>query len=115
MLEGRATIQSEPGRLEKWADGNLMKLNKGEILHLEYNSPVQQYRLWDLLAEMTWRSRKKKLNTSQHCALTAIKAVVSWALRTNQGSDYSLLCGIYETSSPQIFTQCTSSPGVCDW
>lgn len=60
MLEGRATIQSEPGRLEKWADGNLMKLNEGEILRLEYNSPAQQYRLWDLLAEMTWRSRKKK-------------------------------------------------------
>lgn len=60
MLEGRATIQSNLGRLEKWVDRNFMKFNKGKILHLEYNSPMQQYRLWDVLAEMTWRFWKTK-------------------------------------------------------
>lgn len=41
---------------------------------------------------------------SQCCALTAIKAIVSWTLRTSQGNYYSLLCGIYKNSSPKIFT-----------
>lgn len=60
MLEGRATTQSSLGRLEKWADRNLLKLSKRKILHLEYNSTMQWYRLWDVLAEMTWRSWKTK-------------------------------------------------------
>lgn len=30
MLDGRAVVQKNLNRLEKWADRNLMKLNKGK-------------------------------------------------------------------------------------
>lgn len=59
-LQGRATMQSNLGRLEKRADRNIMKVNKGKILYLEYSSPMQRYSLWDILAERTWRSWKTK-------------------------------------------------------
>ena len=34
-------------RLEKWADGNLMKLNKEKckVLHLRRNNPIHQHKL----------------------------------------------------------------------
>lgn len=41
MLEGRAALQGDLGTLKKWAD---MKLNKDEVLHLEWNNPMKQYR-----------------------------------------------------------------------
>lgn len=58
-LEGRATIQRDLGRLEKWADRDLMKVIKAK------------YYIWNIivlcngtgctvLAEMTWRSWKTK-------------------------------------------------------
>ncbi|KAK4812707.1 hypothetical protein QYF61_015026 [Mycteria americana] len=42
--EGRAAIQGDLARLEKWADGNLMKFNKkGKVLHLGKVSLIHQY------------------------------------------------------------------------
>ncbi|KAK4812854.1 hypothetical protein QYF61_022580 [Mycteria americana] len=44
MLECRAAVQKDLERLEKWADGNLMKFSKGKVLHLGWSNPMQQYR-----------------------------------------------------------------------
>jgi len=43
--EGRATIQRDVDRQEKWADRNLMKFNKGKCkdLHLGRNNARHQY------------------------------------------------------------------------
>ncbi|PKU43436.1 rna-directed dna polymerase from mobile element jockey-like [Limosa lapponica baueri] len=44
-LEGRATLQEDLGRLEEWANNNLMKFNKDKckVLHLgKHNPGVQQ-------------------------------------------------------------------------
>ncbi|KAK4810823.1 hypothetical protein QYF61_008795 [Mycteria americana] len=59
MPEGRAAIQRDLDRLEKWADRNLMQFNKGKckILHLDLGVLVDT-----------------KLNMSQQCAFAAKKA-----------------------------------------
>ena len=63
MPEGHAAIQRDLDRLEKWADGNLMKLNKEKckVLHLGRNNPMPQYmleaaKLESNLAKRTWGS-----------------------------------------------------------
>ncbi|KAK4816545.1 hypothetical protein QYF61_017746 [Mycteria americana] len=45
--EGCAAIQRDLHKLEKWADRNLIKFNKGkcEVLHLRKNNPLYQYGL----------------------------------------------------------------------
>jgi len=45
--EGCAAIQRDLNRLEKWADRDLMKRNKGKgkVLHQVENDPMNQYRL----------------------------------------------------------------------
>ncbi|KAK4831080.1 hypothetical protein QYF61_015278 [Mycteria americana] len=47
MPEGHAAIQRDLNRLEKWADRNLVKFNKGKfkVLHLRRNNPMHQYNL----------------------------------------------------------------------
>ena len=47
--EGCAAIQRDLQRLEKWANRNIMKLNKEKckVLHLGRNNPMHQYVLHD--------------------------------------------------------------------
>ncbi|GAB0204001.1 mitochondrial enolase superfamily member 1 [Grus japonensis] len=47
MAEGGAAIQRDLNRLDKWADRNLMKFNKGKckVLHLGRNNPLHKYML----------------------------------------------------------------------
>lgn len=43
--EGRAAIQRNLNRMEKWADKNLLKFNKEncKVLHLRRNNPMHKY------------------------------------------------------------------------
>ena len=45
--EGCAPIQWDLDRLESWAEGNLMRFNRGKcrVLHLGRNKPKYQHRL----------------------------------------------------------------------
>jgi len=72
---GCAAIQRDLGRLQSWAQRNLMKFNKGKcrVLHLGRNNPMHQYRLGaDLLQSSSLVV--DKLTMSQQCALVAKKA-----------------------------------------
>jgi len=46
-MQGCAAIQRDLDRLERWAQWNLKKVNKGKckVLHLGTNNPLHQYRL----------------------------------------------------------------------
>jgi len=45
--EGCSTTQRDLDRLERWAEKNLVRFNKGEcrVLHLGRNNPTHQYKL----------------------------------------------------------------------
>lgn len=77
-----ATIERDLNRLEKWANSNLMKFNKGQckVLHLVKIKPTHQYN-----PEATWLESSftgeaplvlvgNKLTMSQKCAPEAKKA-----------------------------------------
>ena len=80
-LEGRAAIQRNFSKLEKWANRNFMKFSKGksEVLHLGKKNCQQQYRLgtYGLGSSSTEKDlgvlmdRGIKLHGSQQCALAA--------------------------------------------
>ncbi|KAK4817452.1 LOW QUALITY PROTEIN: hypothetical protein QYF61_015607 [Mycteria americana] len=68
--EGGAAVQRDLSRLEKWADGNLMKFSKWKckVLHLGRNNPRHQK---GVLVDT-------KLIVSQQCALAAKKVNGVW-------------------------------------
>jgi len=81
MPEGHAAIRRDLDRLEKWADRNLMKLNKGkcQVQHQGEEQPMCLYtlradRLESIFAEKTLGVFvDTELNVSQQCALATRK------------------------------------------
>ncbi|GAB0186244.1 mitochondrial enolase superfamily member 1 [Grus japonensis] len=80
--QGYGDIQRDLERLEKWADKNLMKFNKGKskFLSLGMNNPRHQYLLGADQLEMSFAEKDlgllvdTKLSMRQQCALVAKKA-----------------------------------------
>jgi len=115
-IEMEAAIRSDLGRLEKWADRNFTKLNKGKVSYLQWKNPMQKYRLWSILAGRTWRAWKTESWTWVSTVPSQPRRLVaSWALRASQGSAPSPPCGAFETSSPKTFTQCMKSAIPPSW
>ncbi|GAB0185962.1 mitochondrial enolase superfamily member 1 [Grus japonensis] len=80
--QSQAAMQRDLNKLEKWADRNLMKFNKGKckVLHLRRNNPICLYilRATQLGSSLAGKNPgvlvDTRLNMSQQCALAVKKA-----------------------------------------
>ncbi|KAK4828607.1 hypothetical protein QYF61_000059 [Mycteria americana] len=66
-MQGHAAIQRNLGRLEKWADRNLMKFNKGKckVLHLGRSNPMYQLSWFNPSQQLSCDTAAQKLTLSQ--------------------------------------------------
>ena len=57
--ECHAAMQRDLNRLEKWADWNLMKFNRGncKVLHLRRNNPMHKYMVGPTVWRTAWQRR----------------------------------------------------------
>ncbi|KAJ7404053.1 rna-directed dna polymerase from mobile element jockey-like [Willisornis vidua] len=73
-LESCAALQKDFDRLQRWAEKNCLRFNKGKftVLQLGRNNPLHQYRLGDALQKSS--SVEEDLSMSQQGVLVAKKA-----------------------------------------
>ncbi|KAK4832599.1 hypothetical protein QYF61_024390 [Mycteria americana] len=83
MPEGHAVIQRNLDKLEKWADRNLMKFNKGkcQVLHLGRNNPLHQYVLGTTQLESSLAEKDLSEDTKANDILGCIRQSITSRLR----------------------------------